>query len=102
MVVFWWTLVINYIPLFNESYLEAWNKLNDHHDKKKQIVNSLISTFLEQKAVSKADMNNLRGLVDTSDKVTRDLKALGKEETSRGFLLIHLLLWKLDSEMKRL
>ena len=94
--------LIKHIPLSNESYEEAWNKLNERYDKKKQIVYSLISTFLEQKAVSSANLNNLRGLVDTSDEITRGLKALGEEATSRDPWLIHLLLRKLDSETKRL
>ena len=89
-------------PLSNESYKEAWNKLNQRYDKKKQIFNSLISTFLEQKTVSNANLNNLRRLVDTSDEITRGLKALGEEATSRDPWFIHLLLRKLDSETKRL
>ncbi|GBM63063.1 Fatty acyl-CoA reductase wat [Araneus ventricosus] len=39
--------LIKYIPLSNDSYEEAWEKLIDRYDKKKQIVHSLIKTFLK-------------------------------------------------------
>ena len=44
-------------------------------------------------------MNNLRGLLDTNDEIIRGLK--GKEATRRYPWLLHLLLQKLDSEIKR-
>ncbi|GFS97761.1 uncharacterized protein TNCV_2559101 [Trichonephila clavipes] len=61
--------LIMYIPLSNESYEEAWGKLIDRYDKKKQIVYALIKTFLDQKGISQVNMTNVRNLVDTSDEV---------------------------------
>ncbi|GFV20708.1 uncharacterized protein TNCV_777531 [Trichonephila clavipes] len=75
--------LIKHIPLSNESYEEAWGKLIDRYDKKKQIVYALIKTFLDQKCISLVNMTNLRNLVDTSDEVLRGLKALGTEATNR-------------------
>ncbi|GFU30074.1 uncharacterized protein TNCV_3262811 [Trichonephila clavipes] len=43
--------LIKYILSSNESYEEAWGKLIDRYDKKKQIVYALIKTFLDQKGI---------------------------------------------------
>ncbi|GFX71822.1 mariner Mos1 transposase [Trichonephila clavipes] len=94
--------LIKHIPLSNESYEEAWGKLIDRYDKKKQIVYALIKTFLDQKGISQVNMTNLRNLVDTSDEVLRGLKALGTEATNRDHWFIQILMQKLDTEMKRL
>ncbi|GFW34112.1 DUF1758 domain-containing protein [Trichonephila clavipes] len=94
--------LIKHIPLSNESYEEAWGKLIDRYDKKKQIVYALIKTFLDQKGTSLVNMTNLRNLVDTSDEVLRGLKALGTEATNRDPWLIQILMQKLDTETKRL
>ncbi|GFV14646.1 uncharacterized protein TNCV_2586191 [Trichonephila clavipes] len=94
--------LIKHIPLSNESYEEAWGKLIDRYDKKKQIVYALIETFLDQKGISQVNMTNLRNLVDTSDDVLRGLKELGTEATNRDPWLIQILMQKLDTETKRL
>ncbi|GFW10508.1 uncharacterized protein TNCV_893031 [Trichonephila clavipes] len=73
--------LIKHIPLSNESYEEAWGKLIDRYDKKKQIAYALSKTFLDQKGISQVNMTNLRNLVDTSDEVLKGLKALGTEAT---------------------
>ncbi|GBM89948.1 hypothetical protein AVEN_88668-1 [Araneus ventricosus] len=94
--------LIKHIPLSNDSYEEAWGKLMDRYDKKKQIVHALIKTVLDQKSISQANTTNLRNLVCAVDEVLRGLKALGKEAISRDAWLIQLLLQKLDPETRRL
>ncbi|GFY25879.1 uncharacterized protein TNCV_1916291 [Trichonephila clavipes] len=64
------------MPISNDSYEEAWQKLLDRYDNKKQIVQSLIKTFLEQKSISEANCSNLRKLLDTSDECLIGLNAL--------------------------
>ncbi|GFX91336.1 DUF1758 domain-containing protein [Trichonephila clavipes] len=66
------------MPISNDSYEEAWQKLLDRYDNKKQIVQSLIKTFLDQKPISEANCFNLRKLLDTSDECLRGLNALGQ------------------------
>ncbi|GFX07343.1 DUF1758 domain-containing protein [Trichonephila clavipes] len=65
------------MPISNDSYEEAWQKLLDRYDNK-QILQSLIKTFLDQKPISEANCFNLRKLLDTSDECLRGFKALGK------------------------
>ncbi|GFV35048.1 uncharacterized protein TNCV_1885861 [Trichonephila clavipes] len=55
--------LIKHMPISNDSYEEAWQKLLDRYDNKKQIVQSLIKTFLDQKPISEANCFNLRKLL---------------------------------------
>ncbi|GFT72200.1 uncharacterized protein TNCV_2993041 [Trichonephila clavipes] len=83
------------MPLPNESYKEAWGKLIDGYDKKKQIVYALIKTLLDRKGISQVNMTNLRNLGDTSDEVLRGLKAFGTEATNRDPWLIQIVMQKI-------
>ncbi|GFQ73800.1 uncharacterized protein TNCT_595711 [Trichonephila clavata] len=94
--------LIKHIPLSNDSYEEARQKLLDRYDNKKQIVQSLIKTFLDQKPIFEAKSLNLRKLLDTSDECLRSLNALGEQASSKDCWLIYLLLQKIDPESKRL
>ncbi|GFY28589.1 uncharacterized protein TNCV_4150201 [Trichonephila clavipes] len=94
--------LIKHVPISNDSYEEAWQKLLDRHDNKKQIVQSLIKTFLDQKPISEANCFNLRKLLDTSDECLRGLNALGEQASSKDCWLIYLLLQKIDPESRRL
>ncbi|GFX22885.1 uncharacterized protein TNCV_2606271 [Trichonephila clavipes] len=90
------------MPISNDSYEEAWQKLLDRYGNKKQIVQSLIKTFLDQKSISEANCFNLRKLLDTSDECLRVLNALGEQASSKDCWLIYLLLQKIDPESRRL
>lgn len=94
--------LIKHIPISDATYEEAWSKLNNRYDNKRQIVTSLIKTFLEQPVITYSSFSKLRQLADTSDEVVRGLKALGEEASSRDVWLIYLLTQKLDSETKGL
>ncbi|GFR04549.1 DUF1758 domain-containing protein [Trichonephila clavata] len=67
---------------------------------KKQIVQSLINTFLDQKPIFKANSFNLRKLLDKSDECLRDLNALGEQASSKDCWLIYLLLQKIGPESR--
>ncbi|GFT30289.1 uncharacterized protein TNCV_3467321 [Trichonephila clavipes] len=97
-------LLIKHMPISNDSYEKAWQKLLDRFDNKKQIVQSLIKTFLDQKPISLANCFNLRKLLDTSDECLRGLiyNALGEQASSKECWLIYLLLQKIDPESRRL
>ncbi|GFT77393.1 uncharacterized protein TNCV_106701 [Trichonephila clavipes] len=90
------------MSISNDSYEEAWQKLLDRYDNKKQIVQSLIKTFLDQKPISEANCFNLRKLLDTSDECLRGLNALGEQASNKDCWLIYLLLQKIDPESRRL
>jgi len=92
--------IIKHIPISNASYTEAWEKLLARYDKKKQIVSSLIKTFMEQPVINIANSVNLQNLADTSDEVLRALKALDPLANSRDIWLIYILLQKVDAKTR--
>ncbi|GFQ88899.1 uncharacterized protein TNCT_688581 [Trichonephila clavata] len=92
--------LIKHISLSNNSYEEAWQKLLDRYDNKKQIVQSLINTFLDQKPIFEANSFNLSKLLDTSDECLRGLNALGDQASRRDCWLIYLLLQKIHPESR--
>lgn len=92
--------LVGAFSITDANYVEVWDKLNEHYDKKKFIVTALVKEFVEQPSVSAPSLVGLRKLVSTADEVIRQLKALGPEYESRDPWLIHLLLDKLDRETR--
>ncbi|XP_062710860.1 uncharacterized protein LOC134288944 [Aedes albopictus] len=94
--------LVNSFPISDANYKEAWAALSNFYDKKKYTVFSLVREFVEQPVITNATADNLRKLVTTSDEVVRQLNALGAEYNTRDPWLIHLLLEKLDKDIRSL
>ncbi|XP_053686658.1 uncharacterized protein LOC128736205 [Sabethes cyaneus] len=92
--------MVNSFPISDANYHEAWETLIAHYDKNKYTVFALIREFLEQPSAS--NTNGLKKLVNVSDDVIRQLKALGNEYETRDPWLIHLLLDKVDKDTRSL
>ncbi|GFX27788.1 integrase catalytic domain-containing protein [Trichonephila clavipes] len=75
--------IIKHIPITETAYNEAWEKLLARYDKKKQIIFSLIKTFMEQPSFNDTNSHNLRNIADTSDEVIRGLKSIDTKAESR-------------------
>lgn len=88
--------LIRHFSVTNSNYEEAWNKLKDRYNKKKQIVQAHISRFLNQSKVMQPSASKIRQMYNTSDEVIRALKAVECE--SRDAWLVFILVSKLDSE----
>ncbi|GFU38667.1 uncharacterized protein TNCV_434631 [Trichonephila clavipes] len=88
--------IIKHIPITETAYNEAWEKLLARYDKKKQIIFSLIKTFMEQPSFNDTNSHNLRNIADTSDEVIRGLKSIDTKAESRDVWLIYILLQKVD------
>ncbi|GFT51539.1 integrase catalytic domain-containing protein [Trichonephila clavipes] len=67
--------IIKHIPITETAYNEAWEKLLARYDEKKQIIFSLIKTFMEQPSFNNTNSHNLRNIADTSDEVIRGTKS---------------------------
>lgn len=93
--------LVSAFPISDANYEPAWAKLNEHYDKKKYIVYSLIREFCDQPAVTNP-LTGLHKLLATSDDIVRQLSALGEEYEDRDPWLIHLILEKLDKESRSL
>ncbi|GFY54371.1 uncharacterized protein TNIN_339271 [Trichonephila inaurata madagascariensis] len=86
----------NPIPITETAYNEAWEKLLARYDKKKQIIFSLIKTFMEQPSFNDTNSRNLRNIADTADEVIRGLKSIETKAESRDVGLIYIELQKVD------
>ncbi|GFR15207.1 integrase catalytic domain-containing protein [Trichonephila clavata] len=75
--------IIKHIPITETAYNEAWEKLLARYDKKKQIIFSLIKTFMEQPSFNDINTSNLRNIAHTSDEVIRGLKSIDTKAESR-------------------
>ncbi|GFU41239.1 uncharacterized protein TNCV_1848221 [Trichonephila clavipes] len=86
--------IIKHIPIIETVYNEAWEKFLARYDKKKQIIFSLIKTFMEQPSFNDTNSHNLRNIADTSDEVIRGLKSIDTKAESRDVWLIYILCYK--------
>ncbi|GFS89960.1 uncharacterized protein TNCV_506901 [Trichonephila clavipes] len=93
--------IIKHIPITETAYNEAWEKLLARYDKKKQIIFSLIKTFMEQPSFNDTNSHNLRNIADTSDEVIRGLKSIDSKAESRDVWLIYILLQKVDPKTRQ-
>ncbi|GFW90895.1 uncharacterized protein TNCV_2418881 [Trichonephila clavipes] len=93
--------IIKHIPITETAYNKAWEKLLARYDKKKQIIFSLIKTFMEQPPFNDTNSRNLRNVADTSDEVIRGLKSIDTKAESRDVLLIYILLQKVDPKTRQ-
>lgn len=93
--------LIRHIPVSNDNYDAAWQKLKDRYDNKKHIINTLIKLFVDQPSSSVATYNHLRQISDTTDEILRGLEPMGDHARSRDPWLIYLLLEKLDGDTRQ-
>ncbi|GIY88023.1 uncharacterized protein CDAR_368841 [Caerostris darwini] len=94
--------VIQPNPVANDSYEEAWTKLMNRYDKKKQIVNNLLDTFFSHNSISHVNASNLRLLADNSEQVVRGVKCVDRKATEPDDWIIYMLLNKVDPETRHL
>ncbi|GFV23376.1 uncharacterized protein TNCV_4780891 [Trichonephila clavipes] len=80
--------IIKHIPITETAYNEAWEKLLARYDKKKQIIFSLVKTFMEQPSFNDTNSSNLSNIADTSDEVIRGPKSMDTETESRDHAVI--------------
>lgn len=80
------------------NYDSALKKLKDRYSKKKVILSTLISSFLEQPSATNGEAKSLRHLSDFSDEVLKGVEALGDDAEDRDPWLLHILLQKVDTD----
>ncbi|XP_062713791.1 uncharacterized protein LOC134290634 [Aedes albopictus] len=93
------SLVSSY-AITNINYKEVWDTLVEQYDKPKFAVSALVQEFCDQPVIKIANLVNLRKLVSTSDEVIRHLKAMGAAYESRDPWLIHIVVKKLDENLR--
>lgn len=92
--------LIQNIPVSEDHYLEAWDKLESRYDRPHLCAFSYIQHFFKLPSVSISNHKSLRKIVDGADECLRGLKAI--EMNNRDPWLIYLLLSKLDANTRQL
>ncbi|XP_075163323.1 uncharacterized protein LOC142235958 [Haematobia irritans] len=87
--------LIKNIPISDEHYMEAWDKLESRYNRPHLCAYSYIKTFLKLPSMTSTNHKTLRKIIDGADECLRGLKA--SEMEARDPWLIYLLLSKLDS-----
>lgn len=93
------SLVSSY-AITDVNYKEVWDTLVEQYDKPKFAVSALVQEFCDQPVIKTANLVNLRKLVSTSDEVIRQLKAMGAAYETRDPWLIHIVVKKLDDNVR--
>lgn len=91
--------ILTHIPVTENSYDTAWNRLNERYDRPRHIVASFIELFMSLTAVTQENASGLRKISDGANEVIRGLDAISRSD--RDCRLIHLLETKLDPESRR-
>lgn len=93
--------LIRHITISDANYAEAYDLLVKRYNKRKHVVTALIRTVMEHSPVVNSSLSQIRSLVNTTNEVTRSLKALGAEFETRDPWIMYILLEKLDTETKK-
>ncbi|XP_055714374.1 uncharacterized protein LOC129808613 [Phlebotomus papatasi] len=92
--------LFNQLPLTEENYAIAWNRLVNRYDDKMIIFRSYMESFLNQEQITKPDVTALRKLQSATSQALEAIDALGVSE--RDPWLIHLTLRHLDRQTQTL
>nr|XP_041630444.1 uncharacterized protein LOC121501913 [Drosophila kikkawai]XP_041630467.1 uncharacterized protein LOC121501916 [Drosophila kikkawai] len=88
--------LVKHIPVTNENYREAWDRLEQRYNKQSLIIRSFLNSFMTLPSATSTNLSTVRKLADGADEVIRGLRALDCEE--RDPWLIFILLSKLDTD----
>ncbi|XP_070854683.1 uncharacterized protein [Drosophila suzukii] len=67
--------LVKHIPVTNENYSEAWDKLEKRYNKKPLIIRSFLNSFLTLPSATTSSISTVRKLVDGADEVIRSYTA---------------------------
>ncbi|XP_071056121.1 uncharacterized protein [Onthophagus taurus] len=92
--------IIQSLEITKENYKIAWDMLRQRYENKAVIVKTHVKALFELPMVTKEAHQNLRRLIDSYNRHTRSLKALGEPVEHWSTLLTHLIFKKLDDASK--
>lgn len=94
--------LLRHVPITNDDYEPAWDKLKARYENKRIIVNHQLKGLVNQPKITMEKPKALKALIDTSDECLQQLKSLGVDTSSWDVLLVHLLVQKLPYVTLRL
>lgn len=92
---------INRIPVTERNYRMAWQLLKDRFHNKRSIVNSCLSTFINQNPIKKANLASVRNLIDTSKEALQCIEQFDVSTDSWSPFIVFTMETKLDKELKK-
>jgi hypothetical protein len=90
------------VPVTNESYLPAWEKLKARFENKRILINAHLCSLFNQPKISNETSKALRLLVETTEEALQQLNILSLKTESWDPWLIYMLIQKLPSHTIKL
>lgn len=90
-------MLIEGLPLVNESYNQALDLLNNRYDNKCILITHHINILLDLKPITKGTSQNLRQLVSQARQQLGALRSLGQKVEHWDMVIVTMLIRKLDS-----
>ena len=84
--------LLSHIPITNDDYQPAWDKLKLRYDNKRVLINTQLKRLVNQPKSQSESSKGLRALEDTTEECMQQLKSLKVTTESWDTLLIHILL----------
>lgn len=93
--------IISEYPVTDANFAIAWKALEDRYDNPRLIINSHLKVLFEQPAMTTESVKSLRLLLRTTQKCLRSLRLLGGPTDQWDWLLIHMIVVRLDPKTRR-
>lgn len=87
--------LLSQVPITNEDYNPAWDKLKMRYDNKRLLINTQLKKLFNQPKLHNENMKGLRMLLDTTDECMQQLKTFKVKVEQWDTLLIHIMIQRL-------
>lgn len=93
--------IVSEYKIIDANFAPAWQALEDRYDNERLIINSHLKILFDQPVMSTESAIDLRMLLRTTQKCLRSLKSLGGPTEQWDWLLIYMLVARLDFKTRR-
>lgn len=92
---------IKSLPLSNENYTIAWNRLVKRYHNKRRLISYHINKILDLPTISNPSLKTLRNFISTYNEHSQALVPLGTDISKESSVLVSLTLRKLDTDLRK-
>lgn len=89
--------LLSHIPITNEDYTPAWEKLKERYENKRLLINMQLRKLTNPVHINNESTKGLRMLLDTTEECLQQVQALGVSTENWDTLLIHMLMQGLSA-----
>jgi len=93
--------IVSEYQITDANFEEAWEALEERFENKRLQVKAYLSTLFDQKVMTSENVENLRLLLRTTQKCLSSLKSLGGPVETWDWLLVHMVVIRLDPKTRR-